>query len=125
MHLQETPGRQLLLQGCLDRFGSSPSAMRDLTGRIAAFGQAVGGMRMTDEVVKGAMSGYVFEQTEVASYTAQIAAAQAVGDEETVRCCERILPQEIEMGQWRIENLPHIVTAYLSRSADGRDDGKR
>ncbi|WP_408416397.1 DUF892 family protein [Paraburkholderia strydomiana] len=42
-HLQETPGQQILLQGCLDRLGSRPSAMRDLTGRVAAFGQAVGG----------------------------------------------------------------------------------
>ncbi|MBT2793512.1 ferritin-like domain-containing protein [Paraburkholderia strydomiana] len=124
-HLQETLGQQTLLEGCLDRLGSSPSAMKDLTGRIAAFGQTVGGMTTTDEVVKGAMSGYVFEQTEVASYTALIAAAQAAGDMETVRCCEQILPQEIEMGRWLLEHLPGIVTAYMSRSADDRADAKR
>jgi ferritin-like metal-binding protein YciE len=124
-HLQETLGQQTLLEGCLDRLGSSPSAMKDLTGRIAAFGQAVGGMTMTDEVVKGAMSGYVFEQTEVASYTALIAAARTAGDDETLRCCEQILPQEIEMGRWLLAHLPEIVTAYMSRSAEGRDDAKR
>lgn len=124
-HVQETLGQQALLEGCLERLGSSPSAMKDLTSRIAAFGQAIGGMTMTDEVVKGAMSGYVFEQTEVASYTALIAAAQAIGDEETVRCCEQILPQEIEMGRWLLEHLPAIVIAYMSRSADGRHDAKR
>jgi len=124
-HLQETLQQQSLLEGCLDRLGSSPSTIKDLTGRIAAFGQAVGGMTVTDEVVKGAMSGYVFEQTEVASYTALIAAAQAVGDEETARCCQQILPQEVEMGRWLLEHLPEVVTAYMSRSAQGRDDAKR
>lgn len=99
--------------------------MKDLTGRIAAFGQAVGGMTMTDEVVKGAMSGYIFEQTEVASYTALIAAARGAGDAETVHCCEQILPQEIEMARWLLEHLPGIVTAYMARSAEGRDDAKR
>jgi ferritin-like metal-binding protein YciE len=124
-HLQETLGQQRLLEGCLDRLGSSPSAMKDLAGRVAAFGQAVGGMTMTDEVVKGAMSGYVFEQTEVASYTALIAAARAAGDDETLQCCEQILPQEVEMGQWLLAHLPEIVTAYMSRSAEGRDNAKR
>jgi ferritin-like metal-binding protein YciE len=124
-HLEETLCQQALLEGCLDRLGSSPSAMKDLTGRIAAFGQAVGGMTMTEEVVREAMSGYVFEQTELASYSALIAAARAVGDAETVQCCEQILPQELEMGRWLLDHLPDIVAAYMSRSADGRDDAKR
>ncbi|MFM0556568.1 ferritin-like domain-containing protein [Paraburkholderia sediminicola] len=124
-HLEETLCQQALLEGCLDRLGSSPSAMKDLTGRIAAFGQAVGGMTMTDEVVRGAMRGYVFEQAELASYTALIAAARAVGDAKAVQCCEQMLPQELEMGRWLLDYLPDIVAAYMSRSADGRDDAKR
>jgi ferritin-like metal-binding protein YciE len=118
-HLDETLSQQRLLEGCLDRLGSSPSAMKDLTARIAAFGQALGGMTMTDEVVKGAMSGYVFEQIEVAAYTALIEAARAVGDAETLRCCETILPQEVEMGRWLLEHLPGVVNEYLSRSQVG------
>jgi ferritin-like metal-binding protein YciE len=124
-HLEETLCQQALLEECLDRLGSSPFAMKDLTGRIAAFGQPVGGMTMTDEAVRGAMRGYVFEQAELASYTALIAAARAVGDAETVQCCEQILPQEREMGRWLLDHLPDIVAAYMSRSADGRDDAKR
>ncbi|MEA3117150.1 MAG: hypothetical protein QOI13_420 [Paraburkholderia sp.] len=118
-HLDETLSQQRLLAGCLDRLGSSPSAMKDLTARIAAFGQAVGGMTMTDEVVKGAMSGYVFEQIEVAAYTALIEAARAVGDVETLRCCETILPQEVEMGRWLLDHLPEVVNEYLARSTVG------
>jgi ferritin-like metal-binding protein YciE len=118
-HLDETLSQQRLLEECLARLGSGPSAMKDLAARIAAFGQAVGGMTMTDEVVKGSMSGYVFEQMEVASYTALIAAAKAVGDAETLRCCEAILSQEVEMGRWLLEHLPGVVNAYLTRSQVG------
>jgi ferritin-like metal-binding protein YciE len=82
-------------------------------------------MTMSDEVVKGAMSGYVFEHTEIAAYTALIVAARAAGDLETMRVCEQILPQEVEMGRWLLEHLPDTVVAYMSRSAEGRDDAKR
>jgi ferritin-like metal-binding protein YciE len=120
-HIDETLQQQKLLEGCLDRLGSSPSAIKDLTARMGAFGQAIGGMTTTDEVVKGGMSGYVFEHVEIASYTALIAAARAVGDTETQRCCETILPQEIAMANWLLENLPEVVTSYLARSQVGAD----
>jgi ferritin-like metal-binding protein YciE len=120
-HLDETLSQQKLLEGCLDRLGSSPSTIEDLAARIAAMGQAVGGMTVSDEVVKGAMAGYVFEQFEVASYTTLIAAAKAAGDAETQRCCETILPQEVEMGRWLLEHMPEVVTAFLARSGAGQD----
>jgi ferritin-like metal-binding protein YciE len=124
-HLQETLSQQALLESCLTRLGTSPSLIKGMTGEMVAFGQAVGGMTMSDEVVKGAMSGYVFEHTEIAAYTALIVAARAAGDLETMRVCEQILPQEVEMGRWLLEHLPDTVVAYMSRSAEGRDDAKR
>ena len=124
-HLMETIDQQGLLESCLTRLGSGPSAMKDLTARMGAYGQAVGGMTMTDEVVKGAMSGYVFEHMEIAAYTALIAAAEAAGDPETKRVCEQILPQEVEMARWLLEHLPKTTTMYLARSAGERDDAKR
>jgi len=124
-HLQETLGQQQLLAGCLERYDSGPSTIKDMTARIAAFGQSVGGMAMTDEVVKGGISGYVFESMETAVYTTLIAAARAIGDDETVRCCEEILPQEVEMARWLLANLPDVVTTYLARSAEGMDEAKR
>jgi ferritin-like metal-binding protein YciE len=98
--------------------------MKGMSGRVAAFGQAVGGTTMTDEVVKGAMSGYAFEQNEVASYTALIAAAGAVGDKETLRRFGRALPQQVEMGRW-LRSPSRIATAYMSCFATGREDAKR
>lgn len=124
-HLQETLSQQQLLESCLQRYDSGPSTIKDMAARIAAFGQSVGGMAMSDEVVKGGISGYVFECMETAVYTTLIAAAKTVGDSETVRCCEQILPQEVEMGRWLLANLPDVVTAYLARSAEDSDRAKR
>ncbi|HEY2020217.1 ferritin-like domain-containing protein [Paraburkholderia sp.] len=124
-HIEETLSQQQLLETCLDRLGSSPSAMKDLSARMSAFMQGAGGMAVSDEVIKGGMAGYVFEHVEIAAYTTLIAAANAAGDIETRRICEQILPQEVEMAKWLLEHLPETVTQFLGRSAADRDEAKR
>lgn len=53
-HLEETRGQQKLLEGCLERLGGSPSAVKDTMGTMAAMGQGLAGMFTSDEIVKGA-----------------------------------------------------------------------
>lgn len=115
-HIEETLGQQQLIDECLTRLGGSASTLKDVGGKLMAFGQAVGGSLMSDEVIKGAMAGYVFENMEVASYTVLIAAAKAAGDAETQAACEKILPQEVAMAQWLLEHLPELTQAFLQRS---------
>ena len=91
--------------------------MKDLGGKLMAFGQAVGGMTVSDEVVKGAMAGYVFENVEIATYTVLIAAAEAAGDLQTRAACEKIIVQEKAMAAWLLDNLPQITLTFLHRSA--------
>jgi ferritin-like metal-binding protein YciE len=124
-HLQETLGQQRLLDECLKRLGGSSSILKDMAGKAMAFGQAVGGSLMSDEVVKGAMSGYVFENLEIASYTVLIAAARAAGDTQTQAACEQILTQEEAMAAWLKEHLPEITQAFLERSANPDREAKR
>lgn len=76
-HIEETLGQQALPEGCITRLGSSPSRLKDAMGKVAAMGQAIGGMVASDEIVKGSMAGYVFEHMEIASYRTLIAAAEA------------------------------------------------
>ncbi|QBI02325.1 ferritin-like domain-containing protein [Pseudoduganella albidiflava] len=116
-HIEETRGQQGLLDECMARRGVSNSVLKDLGGKLMAFGQAVGGMTVSDEVVKGAMAGYVFENLEIASYTALIAAAQQAGDTTTQAACERIIVQEKAMAAWLLEHLPQLTQAFLARSA--------
>jgi ferritin-like metal-binding protein YciE len=124
-HIQETLGQQQLLKTAIDRLGGSTSTLKDMGGKLMAFAQGVGGMTMPDEVVKGAMSGYVFENLEIATYTVLIQAAKDVGDVETQRACEQILPQEVAMADWLREHLPEITSAFLQRSQDPDAVAKR
>ncbi|MGM8227740.1 ferritin-like domain-containing protein [Cellvibrio sp. ARAG 10.3] len=115
-HLEQTYRQQELLKGCIERLGSSPSIMKDLAGKVIAFGQSVAGMSVSDEVVKATMSSYVFKQMEISSYTILIAASEARGDHETKAVCETILAQEVAMANWLRENLPLITREFLNRS---------
>lgn len=124
-HIQETKGQQQLLDGCLARLGASSSTLKDMTGKLMAFGQAVGGSLMSDEVIKGAMAGYVFENLEIATYTVLIAAAKAAGDKQTQEACEQILPQEEAMAKWIKDHLPQLTEAFLARSADPDLEAKK
>ncbi|WP_073525603.1 ferritin-like domain-containing protein [Pseudomonas fluorescens] len=124
-HIEETLGQQQLIDQCLTRLGGSASTLKDVGGKLMAFGQAVGGSLMSDEVIKGAMAGYVFENMEVASYTVLIAAAKAAGDAETQAACEKILPQEVAMAQWLLEHLPQLTQAFLQRSEAPDTQAKR
>jgi len=124
-HIEETLDQQKLIDECLQRLGGEASTMKDLGGKLMAFGQAVGGSMMSDEVIKGAMSGYVFENMEIASYTVLIAAAQAAGDTQTQKVCEKILPQEVAMADWLLKHLPQLTEAFLVRSADPNKEAKK
>jgi ferritin-like metal-binding protein YciE len=124
-HLQETLGQQQLLEACLDRHDAKPSVVKDLMGRAAAFGQAIGGATNSDEVVKGAIASYVFENLEISTYCALIVAAEAAGDDQTVAACKKILPQEQAMAQWLLDHLPHVTRQFLQRSADPNAAAKR
>lgn len=124
-HIEETIGQQKLLDGCLARLNASASTIKDMGAKIIAFGQGASGMFVSDEVVKGAMASYVFEQMEIASYTVLIAAAKAAGDVETQRACEQILPQEEAMAEWLKNHLPELTQAYLARDASPNTTAKR
>lgn len=107
------------------RLGTTPSAIKDLAARVAAYGQIASGMLAADEAVKGALAGYAFAQVEIAASTALVAAAQATGEAEIRACCERILQQERSMAAWLQRHLPTLTTAFFDRSAVDRIDAKR
>jgi ferritin-like metal-binding protein YciE len=124
-HIVETQNQAKLIEGCLRRYDKSYSGFKDMGGKMMAMGQAMGGMMVNDEIVKGAQMGYVFENLEIASYTILIAAAQAVGDTETQQVCERILEEEVAMAEWLRQHLPQLTQAYLTRAATPDVEAKR
>lgn len=53
--MSETEQQVELLDGLLEDYDESGSMVKDLTGRLMAFGQNVSGMIASDEVVKGGL----------------------------------------------------------------------
>jgi ferritin-like metal-binding protein YciE len=82
---------------------------------MLAMGQAMSGMFVGDEVMKGSIASTAFEAMEVASYRILIATAEQVGDMETKRVCEQILREEEAMEDWLKQNLPTLTQHYLRR----------
>lgn len=114
-HAEKSRQHLTMLQDSMERLGGSPSTIKDIGGKIMAWGQSVAGMPLSDEVVKGVMFCYSFQQMGIASYRILIAAAHEAGDPETVRVCEEIMRDDEEMAQWLYDRLPEITQTYMRR----------
>lgn len=114
-HLDQTRQQASLVESCIERRGGDTSTIKDLAGKFMAFGQGLSGVFVGDEIIKGAMASYTFEQMEIAAYRILIATAEQVGDPETSAVCARILREEEEMARWLQDNLGPLTQRYLVR----------
>jgi len=115
-HISETKHQITLLEEILDRNDISRSVLKDSMSKMMAFGQSMGGMAASDEIVKGSISGYVFEQFEIACYTSLLAAAKKAGDVASIPAIESILAEEQRMADWLIQHIPDTTEQFLLRS---------
>ncbi len=120
-HLHETEGHAQAVKTLLDQFSSAGGVLtlKDVAAKLAAKAQGVGGMLISDEVVKGAMGSYAFEHLEIASYRVLIAAADELEEREAKAVFERILEEEIAMADWLGTHLDPLTRIFLMR--DERD----
>ncbi|SEO32133.1 Ferritin-like metal-binding protein YciE [Paracoccus alcaliphilus] len=122
-HIAETERQEKALRQLLER-DSGTSLMKDLTGKAAATGQALGGVFASDEVVKGAIVSYAFEYMEIASYSVLIATARIIGDDEAIAVYEQNLAEEQSMANWLAQNMEATTDFYL-RTLDSDGPEKR
>ncbi len=113
-HVEETRRHADLVRACVVRLGGSTSGLK--SGMATAVGKAQGvAMRPAqDKVVKNALADSSAEQLEISSYQALIAAAQDLGDQETVAMCQQILQDEEGMARFLDQHLPAIVSQTMS-----------
>lgn len=116
-HVNETERQAERVRECLRRLGSDSSTLKDTGTKLMGLGQALSGIFTSDEVIKGVLASYTFEQMEIASYKILIAAARHLGDTETARVCEEILQEEIAMAKWLEENLERLTDRFLDLGA--------
>lgn len=124
-HVSETKNQIVVLEEILDRNDISRSVLKDSMSKMAALGQSIGGMFPSDEIVKGSISGYVFEQFEIACYTTLVAAAKKAGDTASVPALESILAEEQAMADWLIRHIPTTTEQFLLRSSASGVEAKK
>lgn len=112
-HVEETKDQIRKLDRCFEILDETPSAVKSIFGWTMGNVQALGGMMMSDEIVKGSMSAYVFENMEIASYTILEAAANKAGQPEIARICAEICAQEQAMADWLKTHLASTATQFL------------
>ena len=114
-HLEETRRHAESIRGCIERRNGGTSMVKDTMAKVVGVAQGLSGLFVNDEVVKGSLADYTFEQMEIASYKILIAAAEKLGDMETKRVCEANLHQEEAMARWLDEHLSSVTQQYLAR----------
>lgn len=124
-HLEETKLQAGRLRQYLDNVGESTSTLKDIGGKLTAIGQGFSGLFASDEVMKGALAGYTFEQMEIASYSILIAAAEELGEGELAEICRTNLAEEVAMAEWLKSETPRLTREFLGRAEVNSDIAKR
>lgn len=113
-HYDETKQHADLIKGRIEALGGDTSAIKSGMASMMGRVQGMSTAPAEDELVKDGISDYSTEAFEIASYKALIAAAQSLGDMETVQVCQRILRDEEDMACFLDQNLPMVVQEALT-----------
>ncbi len=113
-HVEETRRHANLIQGCIQRLGGNTSGLKSGMGTLVGKAQGVVARPAQDAVVKNALADSAAEQLEIASYKALGAAAQDLGDQETLSICRQILEEEEDMARFLDQNLPTVVVQTMN-----------
>ena len=116
-HLDETRRHAELVKSCIERLGSDTSTIKSGMAQIMGAMQGMSTRAAKDELIKNALADYSAEHFEIASYTSLIAAAQALGDQETAQICQQILRDEEAMQTWLVQQIPLITRELLQGQA--------
>jgi ferritin-like metal-binding protein YciE len=114
-HLKETEEHLRLIENRLDAHDGSRSAVKDLTGRLAAMGLGAGVIGSSDTPAKLVAVAYGFENFEIASYELLRRLAERAGDGGTVEIADTILVNERQA----VEKLAASFDLALERSLSG------
>jgi ferritin-like metal-binding protein YciE len=114
-HLEETREHAARVKGCLERLGSGPSTTKGMLSALMSTMEKPAKALMKDEIVKNCLQDYGAECFEVASYTSLIAAATALGDDETAAMCRMNLDQDQAMAERILTSITYVTVAELQR----------
>ncbi len=116
-HIETTRTHADRVKERIEALGGSTSSVK--TGMASIFGtvQGMSTGAAKDELVKNALADHAAEQFEVASYTALMAAAEELGDLETLEVCRQNLREDADMGEWLLQHIPMVTLEVYRREA--------
>jgi ferritin-like metal-binding protein YciE len=117
-HIETTRRHAERVEECIRHLGGDTSTLKAGTAKVSGMLQGMSTGAAEDELVKNALSDYAAEQFEVASYRSLIAAAEELGDQETVSACQENLREDEEMARWLEQQLPAVTQAFLRTKAE-------
>lgn len=116
-HLELTKQHAEAVKGCIERLGGSTSSIKSVMSNIFGQVQGMSTGAAEDEMIKNALSDFAAENFEIASYSSLIAAAQEIGDTQTVNICQQILRDEQDMAAWLQQNIAPLTVQVLGKVA--------
>ncbi len=118
-HVKETERQAEAVRKLLEGRDSGTSLVKDALGKAGALTQAFSGMFADDEVVKGTMASYTFEQMEIAAYKVLISTASVLEDTTAIAVFEQNLVEEQDMADWLFDHLDQTTRIFLARDEAG------
>ena len=116
-HIDETQMHAQRIEQCLRLLDTTPSTVKSAIGSVMGTAQSVMTGMFSDEMIKNALGDYGSEQFEVASYTALVAAADELGEEEIARLCEQNLREDQLMAAWLEQQIPTVVAQLIAKQS--------
>src|SRR4051795_3708746 len=112
-HLAETRGHEQAVRAELTRRGAEPSTVKDVAGKLAAWGMVLFARLNPDTPGKLAVHAYSYEHMELAAYELLRRMAERAGDESVRALAERIGEQERAMADRIAARWDRAVDAAL------------
>ena len=112
-HLEQTRRHAELVKGCVERMGGETSGIKSGMASVMGAVQGMTTKLAKDELIKNALHDYGTEHFEIACYTSLIAAADHLGDQETVRVCQEILRDDQAMADFLFQQIPLVTIEML------------
>jgi ferritin-like metal-binding protein YciE len=112
-HLEQTRRHAELVKGCVERMGGETSGIKSGMASVMGAVQGMTTKLAKDELIKNTLHDYGTEHFEIACYTSLIAAAENLGDQETVRVCQEILRDDQAMADFLFQQIPPVTIEML------------
>ncbi len=114
-HIETTKAQAERVKGEIERLGGTVSGTKKVMADIMGSIQGLLPDLAKDKVIKNLLAGFATENMEIASYKAIAAAAEEVGETQTVQMARDILNEERGMAKIIDAQLEPTVVEFLRR----------